>query len=266
MPLDRLLITGAAGGLGKLARARLGGLAKTLRLSDVQPMDPAMAGEEVVQCDLADFAAVRRLVEGADGILHLGGVSVEDTFENILQGNLLGLYNVYESARQAGVGRIFFPSSNHAIGFHTRETRLDASSPLRPDSLYGVSKCYGEALARLYYDKYGIETAIVRIGSCFPEPRDHRMLATWLSPADFIRLIERVFTVPRLGCPILYGVSDNEEQWWDNRAAAFLGWRPKDSAEPYRAKLDASQTPLPGDDPAVKFQGGAFAAAGHFED
>lgn len=266
MALERLLITGAAGGLGKLARVRLGDLAKTLRLSDVQRMDPAGPNEEVVQCDLADFAAVRDLVDGADGILHLGGVSVEDTFENIVQGNLIGLYNIYEAARQAGAKRIFFASSNHAIGFHTRETRLDATSLLRPDSLYGVSKCYGEAVARLYFDKFGIETAIVRIGSCFPKPIDHRMLATWLSPDDFIGLIDRIFTVPRLGCAIIYGVSDNEEQWWDNRDAAFIGWRPQDSSEPYRAELDATQTPPPSDDPRVKYQGGAFAAAGHFED
>ncbi len=266
MPLERLLITGAAGGLGRLARSRLGGLARTLRLSDIAPMAPAGPNEEVVECDLADFAAVRALVTDVDAILHLGGVSVEDTFQNILHGNLIGLYNVYEAARQAGVGRIFFASSNHAIGFHLRETRLDAAAPLRPDSLYGVSKCYGEAVARLYYDKFGIETAIVRIGSCFPEPKDHRMLATWLSPDDFIGLIERVFTIPRLGCPIVYGVSDNEEQWWDNRDAGFIGWRPQDSSEPYRARLDATQTPLPGEHPAVRFQGGAFAAAGHFED
>lgn len=264
--MNRLLITGAAGGLGRLARARLGHLAPVLRLSDIAEQAPARPGEEVVRCDLADFGAVRALVEGCDAILHLGGVSVENTFDNILHGNIVGLYNIYEAARQAGVRRILFASSNHAIGFHTRETRLDATARLRPDSLYGVSKCYGEAVASLYHDKFGIETAIVRIGSCFPEPKDHRMLATWLSPDDFVRLIERVFSVPRLGCPVIYGASDNAEQWWDNSAVAYLGWRPADSSERFRAGLDATQTPRPAGDPAVKFQGGGFAAAGHFED
>lgn len=264
--LERLLITGAAGGLGRLARERLGTLARTRRLSDVAAMAPAGPGEEVIPCDLADFAAVRDLVDGCDGILHLGGVSVEDSFANILHANIVGLYNLYEAARQTGAPRILFASSNHAIGFHTRETRLDARAPLRPDSLYGVSKCFGEAVASLYHDKFGIETAIVRIGSCFPAPKDHRMLATWLSPDDFIRLIERVFTAPRVGCPVIYGASDNAEQWWDNSHVAYLGWRPEDSSEPFRAELDAAQTPPPASDPAVKYQGGGFAAAGHFED
>lgn len=268
--LERLLITGAGGNLGQLARARLGHLARTLRLSDIGEMDPAGANEEVVSCDLADFAAVEKLVEGCDGILHLGGMSVENTFEVILEANIRGLYNVYEAARRASRSgtkpRVLFASSNHTIGFHTRDTRLDASAPLRPDSLYGVSKCFGEAVARLYFDKFGIETAIVRIGSCFEEPRDPRMLATWLSPDDFMALIERVFTVPRLGCPIIYGASNNEESWWDNSHVAWLGWRPKDNAEKFRSRFSSDRLRQGGETPAVIFQGGGFAEKGHFED
>lgn len=264
--LDRLLITGAAGGLGRLARARLGPLARIRRLSDIAAMGPAGAGEEVVPCDLRDAAAVRALVAGCDGVLHLGGQSVEGPWATILGANIEGMYNVWEAARQTGCRRMLFASSNHAIGFHTRETRLDADAPWRPDSLYGVSKCFGEALARYYHDKFGIETAIVRIGSCFPEPADHRMLATWLSPDDFVRLVERVFRAPRLGCPVIYGASANAEQWWDNRAVAYLGWQPQDSAEPFRAGLDARMAPPPAGDAAVMFQGGGFAKAGHFED
>lgn len=264
--MKRLLITGAAGGLGRLCRARLGHLAETLRLSDVAEMAVAGPGEEVVRCDLADKHAVQDLVQGCDSIVHLGGVSVESTFENILNGNLIGTYNLYEAARKAGVRRVAFASSNHAIGFHARETRVDADAPVRPDSLYGVSKCFGEALARLYHDKFGVESALIRIGSCFAEPRDHRMLATWLSPDDLIRLLERVLRVPRLGCPVIYGVSANDECWWDNSHVGYLGWHPQDNAETYRAALDAKLSPLPADDPAVRYQGGGFAAAGHFDD
>ncbi|MFN4128927.1 MAG: NAD-dependent epimerase/dehydratase family protein [Paracoccaceae bacterium] len=264
--MKRLLITGAAGSLGRLCRARLGDLAETLRLSDLAEMAPAGPGEEVVRCNLADSNAVQDLVQGCDSIVHLGGIAVESSFETILQGNLIGTYNLYEAARKAGVRRIAFASSNHAIGFHTRETRLGPDAPVRPDTLYGVSKCFGEALARLYHDKFGIESALIRIGSCFPEPSDHRMLATWLSPDDLIRLLERVLRAPRLGCPIIYGVSANDECWWDNSHVAYLGWHPQDNAEIYRAALDACMSPPQADDPQVRYQGGGMAAAGHFED
>jgi uronate dehydrogenase len=264
--MKRLLITGAAGTLGRLCRARLGNMAETLRLSDLAEMLPAGLGEEVVYCDLTDINAVQDLVQDCDSIVHLGGIPVESTFEMILNCNLIGTYNLYEAARKAGVRRIAFASSNHAMGFHTRETRLGADAPVRPDSLYGVSKCFGEALARLYHDKFGVESALIRIGSCFPEPRDHRMLATWLSSDDLIRLLERVLCAPRLGCPIIYGVSANDECWWDNSHVGYLGWHPQDNAESYRAALDARMSPPPADDPAVRFQGGSLAAEGHFED
>lgn len=259
--MKRLLITGAAGGLGTMMRRRLKDFAETLRLSDIADLGTAEAHEEIMSCDLADLAQVHKLVEGCDGIVHFGGISVEDSFEKILPANIQGTYNLYEAARLAGVKRIFFASSNHAIGFYKRETRIDATDPVRPDSLYGVSKCFGEAVARYYHDKYGIETAVVRIGSCFPEPRDHRMLATWLSEDDLVALIERIFTAPRLGYTTVFGASDNEEQWWDNRCAGFLGWRPKDSSEKFRAKIDSScEKPAP-DAPETRYQGGKFAVA-----
>ncbi|HEY9548064.1 MAG TPA: NAD(P)-dependent oxidoreductase [Kiloniellaceae bacterium] len=259
--MKRLLITGAAGGLGSLARRRLTGLAEILRLSDIAELGTAAAQEEVVPCELADFAQVKALVEGCDGIVHFGGISVEDRWDRILPANIQGTYNIYEAARLCGVPRIFFASSNHAIGFYKRETRIDATDPVRPDSLYGVAKCFGEALARYYWDKYGVETAAVRIGSCFPEPKDHRMMATWLSEDDLVALIERVFYAPKLGYVTVFGASDNEEQWWDNRCAGFLGWRPKDSSERFRAMIDARHEKPASDSPANRYQGGGFAIA-----
>jgi uronate dehydrogenase len=201
--MKRLLITGAAGALGKIARAGLGHIAETIRLTDIAEMDPATGNEEVMRADVSDFDAIGAVVDGCDGIVHLGGQATEGPWETVLNTNIIGLYNVYEAARQTGVKRIIFASSNHAIGFHPREKTLDASARPRPDTLYGVSKVYGEALASLYYDKFGIETAIFRIGSCFPEPVDHRMLSTWLSYGDFIRFIESVFIAPRVGCPVV---------------------------------------------------------------
>jgi uronate dehydrogenase len=128
-----------------------------------------------------------------------------------------------------------------------------------------VSKVYGEALARLYWDKYGIETLIVRIGSCFPQPKDRRMMATWMSASDMLRLIGCMLDAPRLGCPIVYGVSNNDESWWDNSETAFLGWRPQESSDRFAHLFADDPTPDP-DDPAVMYQGGGFAKAGHFED
>ncbi len=261
--LKRLLLTGAAGTLGRALRPRLGELAAKRRLSDIVDVDEPAPDEESVQCDLADLGAVQAMVAGCDGIIHLGGVSVEDRFSNILNSNIIGCYNLFEAARKAGVQRIVFASSNHAIGFHERTTTLDADAVTRPDSLYGVSKVYGEALARLYYDKFAIQTAIVRIGSCLPKPRDHRMLSTWLSEGDFFRLIKRAFSVPHLGCPIIYGASDNRDVWWDNQKVAYLGWEPQDSSEVFRPE---HAEPGPSTDVAARYQGGAFAAAGHFED
>jgi uronate dehydrogenase len=129
---------------------------------------------------------------------------------------------------------------------------------MKPDGLYGVSKCFGEALARMYFEKFGQETAIVRIGSCMEKPSNHRMLSTWMSYDDFADLIGRIFTVPMLGCPVIWGVSDNDSRWWDNSAARFLGWRPKDNSERFRAEIDASvEKPAP-DAPLAKYQGGQF--------
>lgn len=255
--MKRLLVTGAAGALGRALRPRLASLAETLRLADIAPFAPAGAGEECVTCDLADAAAVDAMVAGCDGIVHLGGVSVERPFEEILGGNIIGLYNLYEAARAHGLPRIVFASSNHTIGYYPQSERLGPDAPYRPDGLYGVSKCYGEALARMYFEKFGQETALVRIGSCTPEPTNHRMLSTWFSQEDFALLIQSVFRAPVLGCPVIWGASANDAGWWDNSHLGWLGWEPKDNAEAFRAKVEAGPKPHP-DDAMVRFQGGGF--------
>jgi len=264
--MKRLLITGAAGGLGAMCRQRLTHLAETVRLSDWHDLGPAAEHEEIMVCDLADREAVETLTRGCDGIVHLGGKSVEGSWEIVRNANIEGMYNLYEGARRAGVGRIVFASSNHAIGYYKQTQRLTSATPPRPDGLYGVSKAFGEALASMYHDKFGIETACIRIGSCFPEPADHRMLATWMSYDDFVQLIERVFEVPHLGCPIIYGVSDNQARWWDNADVAYIGWRPQDSSEPFRAGLDAKMDMPDRTDPRAVYQGGMFTADGIHED
>lgn len=263
--LARLLLTGAAGGLGKVLRESLKPYADVIRLSDISPMNPANSPhEEVVPCDLSDKAAVHALVEGVDAILHFGGVSVERPFEEILGANISGVFHIYEAARLHGVKRVIFASSNHVIGFYKQDQFIDALSPRRPDSYYGLSKSYGEDMASFYFDRYGIETVSIRIGSSFPEPQNRRMMSTWLSFDDLTQLIEKSLFSPDVGHTVVYGVSDNAQVWWDNRYAAHLGFHAKDSSEVFRDKVEA-QPPVAADDPAAVYQGGAFVAAGPFD-
>ena len=261
----RLLLTGAAGGLGRALRPRLRPRCSLLRCSDLAGMEAALAGEEVVQADLTDRAAVHALLEGIDAVVHLGGVSTEQSFDVILPANIVGVYNLYEAARQQGVRRILFASSNHVTGFYRQDEVIDATDPPRPDGYYGISKAFGENLSRFYFDRYGIETVCLRIGSSFPEPKDRRMLATWLSYDDLERLVVASLAAPVAGHSIVYGVSDNATSWWDNTPARHLGYRPQDSSEPHRAAVEARQPKLDPQDPAVIYQGGAFVRAGPFE-
>lgn len=265
-PFNRLLLTGAAGGLGKVLRETLRPYANVLRLSDISDMAPAAdASEEVQTCDLSDKSAVHQLVEGVDAILHFGGVSVERPFEEILGANISGVFHIYEAARRHGVKRVIFASSNHVIGFYKQDETIDALSPRRPDSYYGLSKSYGEDMASFYFDRYGIETVSIRIGSSFPEPQNRRMMSTWLSFDDLTQLIARALYAPNVGHTIVYGASANRDVWWDNRYAAHLGYHPKDSSEVFRDKVEAQPMPA-ADDPAMVYQGGAFVASGPFGD
>jgi uronate dehydrogenase len=265
LSLGRLLLTGAAGGLGKELRPRLRRRCSLLRVSDIAAMAAAGEGEEVVQVPLEDRAGVDALVRGMDAIVHLGGISTEQPFDAIVQANIIGTYNVYEAARRHGVRRIVFASSNHVTGFYRQDEVIDATMPKRPDGYYGLSKAFGEDLARFYFDRYGIETVCLRIGSSFPEPRDRRMLATWLSYDDLERLVVASLTAPVAGHSIVFGMSDNTSTWWDNTQARHIGFRPQDSSERWRAAREAAQPTLDRGDPAVIYQGGAFVRMGPFE-
>ncbi len=264
--LRKLLMTGAAGGVGKAIRPLLPQIAESVVLSDLAAIDDLAGHETFANCDLADRGAVDGLFDGVDGVIHLGGISTENTFDRILRSNFLGTYNLFEAARNNGRPRIIFASSNHVIGYYRRDQRLDSTVVPKPDSFYGVSKAFGENLASMYFDKFGQECLSIRIGSCFPKPRNPRMLATWLAVEDLCDLCARAFEAPRLGNTIVYGASDNDESWWDNRNAAFLGWRPRHSSAKWRAETLEQAPPEDPADPAVVFQGGGFAAAGHPED
>ncbi len=261
-PFKRILLTGAAGGLGRILRERIGAWADVVRLSDIGEMAPARAGEEVVKCDLADKAAVLAMMEGVDAVLHFGGLSTEYAFEDIMQANILGTANVYEAADKCGVKRIVFASSNHAVGFYKTTDVIDADAPTRPDTFYGVSKCFGEQLSRYYYDRTGLETVCVRIGSSFPEPKNVRMMTTYFSYDDLVELLRCSLFAPRVGHTIVFGVSDNPGKWWDNTKAAHLGYVARDSSSKFAHLFPASAEYPAADDVTTIYQGGPFLLTG----
>lgn len=263
---NKLLLTGAAGGLGKEMRHRLKANCGVLRLSDRVDMGDAAPDEEIVLADLADGPAVDAMVKGVDAIVHLGGISLDGPFVPIMQANILGTFHLYEAARKHGIKRIVYASSNHVTGFYRQSETITADRPKRPDGLYGVSKAFGEDLSRFYFDRYGIETACVRIGSSFAEPRDRRMLACWLSFDDLHRLIVACLNTPVLGHTVIFGSSNNSVSWWDNSQARHVGFVPKDSADVFREAIYARTGTPDLSDPAAIFQGGPFVKTGPYAD
>jgi uronate dehydrogenase len=264
--VSRILMTGAAGGVGTILRTQLAAPGRTLRLLDIAPL-PELPGapaggepEEYVQASVTDPAAVGEACEGVDAILHLGGISVEAPWERIHDVNIGGTYTVFEAARRAGVPRVVFASSNHVAGFHTPdEYPLPETLTPLPDTYYGVSKVAGEALGALYAHRYGLDVICVRIMSCFPEPANPRMLSTWLSPDDAGRLFEACLAVPNPGFRVVYGVSANTRGGWvSQEAARELGYEPRDDAEVYAAQVRASAGEIAADDPVFAHLGGQF--------
>jgi uronate dehydrogenase len=261
-PFKRILLTGAAGGLGRILRERIKPWADIVRLSDIGDMVEAREGEEIVQCDLADKAAVLALMVGVDAVLHFGGISTENNFEAIMQANILGTYNLYEAIHKCAVKRVIFASSNHTVGYYRTTDLVDADMPPRPDGMYGISKCFGENLSRYYYDRFGIETVCIRIGSSFPEPLNKRMMVTYFSYDDLVELLRCSLFTPRVGHTISFGVSNNPASWWDDRKAGHLGFQAKDSSTAFADKFpDSADYPAP-DDITTLYQGGAFLLTG----
>lgn len=263
---DTILITGAAGRLGTQLRRGLAPLARTLRLTDRVPITDLQPNEDGHVVELSDAAAVMALCEGVDAIVHFGGAPLETKWETILQSSIVGSYNIYEGARRHGVKRVIYASSVHAIGYHKVEDQIDASAPHRPDSLYGVSKCFVEDLSRLYWDKFGIETLCCRIFSSFDQFTDRRMLWSMLTYDDCVRLVEAGLTAPRVAHSIVFGTSNNKQRMVDNRLGAHIGFHPQDTTEPHRAEVEARLPPADPHAPAVTYLGGWFVDLGHPDD
>src|SRR6267154_5147450 len=245
--MNRVLVTGAAGGIGSRLRTLLKGIYPDIRWSDLKTPAGLKPDERFIQADLAVMSEVEKAVDGVEGIVHLGGFSVEGPWDTILNANIIGCYNVFEAARRAGVERIVFASSNHAVGFYPRQRRVGTDAPVRPDSRYGVSKAFGEALAALYAYKHGLRVTSIRIGNFGDVPLDQRRLSIWLKPEDLVQLIRIGLEHPDIRCEIFYGASDNVRGWWDNAAAFRFGYRPQGRAEDHRADALSAQAKLPSD-------------------
>jgi uronate dehydrogenase len=255
--IRRILITGAAGKIGRLLRAGLRGHYPILRLLDVAPQEPAEPGEEVVTVDLNDRLATEAAMGDVDMAIHLAAVSREAPFEEILAGNVTTTHSVFEAARRAGVRRVVFASSHHVTGFYARDQTVGPDDPVRPDSFYGVSKVFGEALGRLYADKHGLEVVCLRIGSVAERPTRPRQLSTWLSPRDCVQLVRCCLDAPAVGFTVVYGVSANTRRWWRDDAAARLAYQPQDNAEEFALEV-VGPRPEGRSSLADRLQGGSF--------
>jgi uronate dehydrogenase len=254
-PAKPVLLTGASGALGRQITPYLSGLGWTLQLTDIVPFPGAVpAGCTFTRADLSDGVAILRLAEGCGTILHFGGVSVERPFEEVIGPNIRGLYHVYEAARREQA-RVVFASSNHSIGFHERSEALDADCAQMPDGYYGLSKAYAELMGRMYWFKHGVESVSVRIGSCFPEPVEQRMLSTWLSYGDLNRLCERATLAARTECALIWGASANSRTFWRKDDRDRIGWQPRDSADAYENKVMGK---VSGDPVIELYQGGSY--------
>ena len=257
----RVLLTGASGGIGRRLRTFLKAHYPDLVLSDLAPPADLRPDEPFIKADLSKFDEVAAAVQGVDAIVHLGGHSVEGPWETILQANIIGAYNLFEAARLAGVRRIVFASSNHVMGFYPRTTTVGTDALPLPDSRYGVSKAFGEALGAMYAHKHGIGFLCIRIGNVDDAPVDERRLAIWLEPNDLVSLIRIGLEREGLVYEVVYGMSDNVRAWWDNSRAKELGYAPAARAEDHVAAAMATQSRLPPDQVGDQLQGGAFCSA-----
>lgn len=259
MNLKKLVLTGAAGRLGSYLREPLSKMCDELVSTDItQDIGTLYPGETYVQADLASYDAIYPILDGADMVVHFGAIVDEKPFEELLGPNFIGSYNIWEAGYQQGVRRIVYASSIHAVGMHKKRDFIGIDAPHRPDTFYGLAKCFTEDLGSMYWDKRQMESVHLRILSA-AQVNNARALGSWLSYDDLIHLVERAIDTPSVGFSVIYGVSNNDRAPVDNAKASFLGYRPKDNAEQFAEKVLAETGPADVSDPAEMLQGGPFA-------
>ena len=258
--LKKIVLTGAAGRLGSYLREPLTGLCEELVSTDiVDTVGTLYSGEKFQPADLSDLSAMEAVTKDADCIVHFGAIGDEAPFDDILQSNIIGAYNVWEAAARNGVRRVVYASSIHAVWMHETRAQIGIDAPHRPDTYYGLAKCFAEDLASLYWDKKQVESVCMRILSC-AQVTNVRALGTWLSYDDLIQLVTKSIKARATGFSVVYGVSDNDRCPVDNSAARHLGYRPRDNAEKFATQIEENAPAENPQDPAVRCVGGPFAS------
>ncbi len=267
--IKKILITGGSGLCGTVLFDGLSKFGYEIKSCDISKrLSPAARSlnikinKKIIKIDLRNISQVLKATKGIDAVIHFGGIArhkpAEDEYKNIINHNIIGTYNIFEASRVNKVKRIIFASSAHVIGYHDRRNKLNERSLFRPDSHYGVSKCFGETLASFYADKFNIKSMNIRIGSVLPKPTDKRFLSTWISYRDLVQLVNVGLKNKKLHCSTVYGVSKNKQSWWDNKNAYKLGYKPLDNAEKFiNTKLTFNESK---DKIALKFHGGVFTS------
>ena len=257
--MKTIVVTGAAGKIGQILRRRWSDGRFHLRLNDVRDLGNIAAHESQFLGDLRDPDFCCQLLQSADAVVHLAAVSTDQELGVLIEHNLKALVSVYEAARVHKV-RVIYASSHHVVGMYSSNEMVDAHAQLRPDSFYGLSKVWGEAIARMYFDKHGVHSICLRIGSCEKEPMDRRHLYSWLSYEDMGHLVECSIDATNIEFEIVYGVSANTRAWWQI-SNNLIGYRPVSNAEDFVSKVGDVMTQ--GGPIAELFHGGRFAAANY---
>lgn len=256
----KIVLTGAAGRLGSYLREPLAQLADEFVSTDiVDDIGNLYDGERYMKADLAELDDMMAVLKGADMVVHMGAYADEGPFEKLLGPNFVGAYNVWEAAYQNGVKRVIYGSSIHAVGMHPKNEFIGTDAPHRPDTFYGLAKCFAEDLGRMYWDKRGVESVHMRILSC-AQVTGARALGSWLSYDDLIQLVQRCIETPVTGFSVIYGVSNNDRAPVDNSKASFIGYRPKDNAEQFAKDILANDPPMDPQNPEHMCHGGPFAS------
>lgn len=259
--LKKIVLTGAAGTLGSALREPLAGMCGTLLSMDIREAPGPLAPNETwAVADCAETEQVAPLMEGAEMVVHFAAIPDERPFEELLRPNFLASYVVWEAAHRAGARRVVYASSVHAVGMWETAAGIGTDAAHRPDTFYGLSKCFTEDLARLYWEKRGLEAVCLRIFSATEAPQNPRALGTWLSRGDLVRMVERAVDTPTTGFCVVYGISANDRAPVSNAGASFLGYRPRDNAEDFAPDILARAAAPDPQDPAQMRLGGPFAA------